>query len=237
MIATEFEFKNRFWLIGVVFALCFQLFIADHVPIAEAAADLAVGPSSAVHGAIVRAVLGLGALLTLFAALLRTWAAAYLDSDVVHDRALHSEALVADGPYRHLRNPLYLGTILIAAGLGLTASRSGFFLLVVGMTVFTLRLIGREEFQLEKERGENYLAFRRRVPSLIPSIRPALPNGDRAPRWGQAFLGEIFAWGFFAGMALYACTLRQGMLWTPVVLGLAIAVSRPLWRRASTSYS
>jgi protein-S-isoprenylcysteine O-methyltransferase Ste14 len=57
----------------------------------------------------------------------------------------------ADGPYRYLRNPLYLGAILIALGLGLTASRLGFGLLVGAITAFTLRLIGREELLLERD--------------------------------------------------------------------------------------
>ena len=230
MIATEFEFKNRFWLIGVVFAVSFQLFAIDHVPFARWLAELALGPISPYHQLATRAVLTLGTLLTLLAAILRTWAAAYLDSDVVHDRALHSDVLVADGPYRHLRNPLYLGTMLIAAGLGLTASRLGFVLLVGAMTAFTLRLIGREELLLEHARGNSYSEYRRRVPSMIPSIAARLPAGGATARWGQAFVGELFAWSFFAGMALYTCTLRQRALWTPVVIGLLIAAARPVWR-------
>jgi protein-S-isoprenylcysteine O-methyltransferase Ste14 len=177
-----------------------------------------------------RAVLALGALLTLLAATLRTWAAAYLDSDVVHDRALHSDALVADGPYRHLRNPLYLGAILIASGLGLTASRLGFVLLVGAMTAFTLRLIGREELLLERDRGESYLEYRRRVPSMIPSIAARLPGGRTTARWGQAFVGELFAWSFFVGMALYMSTHRQVALWTPVFIGVLIVAARVAWR-------
>jgi len=45
-------------------------------------------------------------------------AEAYLHSSVVHDSQLHSDRLVADGPYRRVRNPLYLGNILLAFGLG-----------------------------------------------------------------------------------------------------------------------
>ena len=231
MIATEFEFRNRFWLIGVIFAVSFQLFAIDHVPIARWLAEVALAPIAPYRELAMRAVLAFGALLTLLAASLRTWAAAYLDSDVVHDRAMHSRALVADGPYRHLRNPLYLGTILIAGGLGLTASRLGFALLVGAMTAFTLRLIGREEMLLERDRGESYLHYRRRVPSMIPSIAARLPASGTMARWGQAFVGELFAWSIFAGMALYTFTLRQGALWMPVAIGLLVTAARPVWRR------
>jgi len=42
----------------------------------------------------------------------------YLHSSVVNDRQLHPERLVANGPYRWVRNPLYLGNILLAFGWG-----------------------------------------------------------------------------------------------------------------------
>ena len=59
------------------------------------------------------------------AGLLRTWAAAYLHSDVVHDLKLHSEKLVADGPYRFMRNPLYLGSLMLTIGIGCSPAGLG----------------------------------------------------------------------------------------------------------------
>ena len=55
-----------------------------------------------------RIVIVAGALLVFLGAGLRTWGAAYLRTEVVHDTAQHSQALVADGPFRYTRNPLYL---------------------------------------------------------------------------------------------------------------------------------
>lgn len=76
---------------------------------------------------------------------MRTWGAAYLRSEVVHDSNLRNETLVADGPFRYVRNPLYFGNVLLAAGMGLFASRLGWLILALGMVVFVYRLIGREE--------------------------------------------------------------------------------------------
>jgi hypothetical protein len=131
----------------------------------------------------------------------------------VHDVRLHTEALVADGPYRHVRNPLYLGTFLLSIGLGLLASRSGFLVLAIGGAIRILRLIGREESELGKEQGERFRAFCRAVPRLLPSLRARIPASGAKPLWAQAFRGEGFMWGFFLTMAAFAITLRDRVAW------------------------
>ena len=64
---------------------------------------------------------------------------------MVHDHAVHSEALKADGPYRHVRNPLYFGNVLMSWAVGLFAPLIGWPLMVIGIPIFCYRLIGREE--------------------------------------------------------------------------------------------
>ncbi len=83
-------------------------------------------PGGAEAEKFARIVILLGSLFVFLAAALRTWGAAYLRTEVVHDTAQHSEALVADGPFRYTRNPLYLANLPMAAGIGVLASCSGF---------------------------------------------------------------------------------------------------------------
>jgi len=154
------------------------------------------------------------------AALLRTWAAAYLQSEVVHDSRLHAERLVADGPYRHVRNPLYLGGILMAIGFGLLASRVGSLVIVIGLTIFYYRLIRREEIALLETQRESYRAYLAEVPCVIPSLTPRLPSSGKEPRWGQAFLGELFLWLFAVSITVFAITLRATVLY--VAIGAAV---------------
>jgi len=75
---------------------------------------------------VLQAIFAFGAVLTVLAALVRTWAAAYLRSEVIHDSKLHGEGLVADGPYRYVRNPLYLGSVLFAVGFAMGSQPPGF---------------------------------------------------------------------------------------------------------------
>jgi protein-S-isoprenylcysteine O-methyltransferase Ste14 len=203
--ATEFEFRHRSLLNLIHFWIAFQLYSVDHINIVWAF----VHWNNPRGDFIARMVFGFGTLLVGLASAVRTWAAAYLRSDVVHDAVLHAETLVADGPYRHVRNPLYLGTFLMSVGLGLLASRLGFVVLAVGATIRILRLIGREEAELEKQQGESFREFCRRVPRLFPSLRPRVPAAGLMAQWGQAFRGEALMWGLFLAMAAFTITLQD----------------------------
>src|SRR6201987_1005270 len=123
-----------------------------------------MAPGSVDADRFARAAIAIGALLVFLSAAIRTWGAAYLRTDVVHDTAQHSEALVADGPFRYVRNPLYFANLPMAAGIGVLASRSGFVLLVLANWIFVYRLIFREEKALRINQGEFYLAYCRAVP-------------------------------------------------------------------------
>jgi len=154
---------------------------------------------------------GIAALLVAGSAMIRTWATAYLQTDVVQDANFRTEALVAEGPYWHVRNPLYFSNVLMTLGMALMASRTGWFVIVVGMIVFQYRLIGREELELSRALGERYQAYCKAVPRLWPSISPRVPAGELKPRWKQAWLTEaFFFWGFAAAMASFAVTLNPG---------------------------
>src|SRR6202048_1763270 len=142
MRASKFEFEQRFWIFGAIFGLGFALTFIDHTYFVFGLLHLLapkVDPDSPRALLILRLIFGGGAALILGAALFRTWATAYLRTEVVHDASQHSEALVADGPYRYVRNPLYLANIPLAAGLGVLASRLGWFFLVAGHWLFVYR--------------------------------------------------------------------------------------------------
>src|SRR5690242_16935426 len=114
--ASQFEFRYRFWLIGVFFFISFALYQFDHENAGAALLRGVLGATPDLESACGRHMLqmvsGAATLVVGFAAMFRTWASAYLRSDIVHDMNLHSEGLLADGPYRYTRNPLYLGNLL-----------------------------------------------------------------------------------------------------------------------------
>jgi protein-S-isoprenylcysteine O-methyltransferase Ste14 len=236
---TQFEFRNRYVIHVAIFVAGFVVpwdrvlhmqngFLTWGV--------LAIYPQQ--HGWMpimtsTLIVTALGLFFALAGAFLRTWGTAYLGAEIVKDAAMHGGAVVADGPYRHVRNPLYLGTWLFTLAMILFMQRGGAVFTLLAITRLQLRLIGGEEFFLSERLGEPYAEYCKRVPRLLPTLRAQVPASGGRARWGMAIFGEIYFVGF-AGFyavvfALYGETLltehlmllSQGLLGA---LGVAIVV-------------
>src|SRR5437762_2438082 len=206
MKATRWEFENRAVILGVVFGVSFFLSSFDRGNAAVAVAEPLAARLHVGGDAAVRAVFVVGAVIAALGAATRTWASAYLAADVVYAEQLKTASLVGDGPYRFVRNPLYLGNVFLAIGMGTMASRFGFVLLNALMLLFSYRLILREEGELAAVQGAGYDAYRARVPRLFPSPTPLVPSAGRRPRWKNAFIAESWYWGFALAVAVFAAT-------------------------------
>ena len=165
---------------------------------------------------------------------MRTWGSAYLRAEVVRDTMARADKLVADGPFRHVRNPLYFGSMLTTVGIGLLCSRRGWFALVAGTLLFLRRLIGYEEGGLLEAQGESYRAYMT-APRFWPALRAPAPAGSVQPRWLPAFFGEGWLWLLGAAGVVLAVTLNSRLY---IKLDLACAAFLALvwvvgWKRRS----
>ncbi len=106
-------------------------------------------------------------------ALLRLWSNGY---------AIKNDRLSTCGPYAFVRNPLYLGTLLIALGLAIVLKMG------LAMTVLFLAVLGwvysktirEEERMLEARFGDEYKKYCSKIPPLLPSLIPYL-QGEKWP--------------------------------------------------------
>jgi protein-S-isoprenylcysteine O-methyltransferase Ste14 len=117
-------------------------------------------------------------------------------------RRVGARQLVTWGPYAHIRNPLYLGNLLIWIGAVLFAG--GRFMPWLLGTVFVLFLvqyaliIALEEATLAELFGEAYTAYRQSVPRVIPRLRRVRGDSDAETEtqagvrrsWRYAFQSE-----------------------------------------------
>ena len=108
------------------------------------------------------ASLVIGLPVSVLGLAVRAWAAGHLAKNTT---------LAVSGPYAYIRNPLYLGTLITAAGLVVAAQRVELALLFG--TVFFLvyfPVIDLEEQHLSSLFPE-FLEYRERVPLLVPRGR------------------------------------------------------------------
>jgi protein-S-isoprenylcysteine O-methyltransferase Ste14 len=174
------------------------------------------------------------AVLLGLAAFWRTWGSAYLGTNVVQDKELHTERLVADGPYRLSRNPLYLGNMFLVLGLGLLVNARAAAVFIVGMWILVRLFICDEEAGMVESKGEPYRAYREAVPRLFPAFRPRIPAAGARPRWAQGFCGESVLWAMTVSTAWLAVTLDHERYGQVLLMSVIIAVPLFFWARWHT---
>lgn len=106
-------------------------------------------------------------LLVIHGILLRAYASGYVKKN---------RELTRTGPYAHTRNPLYLGSMLIAAGFAIALGSWVFaIVLAAGFAIIYIPVIASEERFL-RATFPDFDAYCRNVPRLIPRLRAARPE-------------------------------------------------------------
>jgi protein-S-isoprenylcysteine O-methyltransferase Ste14 len=238
--ASAFEFRFRYIIHGVIYILGFWApwNMAFHLdprgPNAHVWGILAANLAQLGVGNLFTAfnlLLSLAILLALAAAILRTWGSAYVGPSVVRSHSMHAaqaagDGVLRDGPFGHLRNPLYVGTFLNTLAVSLLMPRSGAIFTILLIGLLQIRLMLAEEDFLGKKLGAPYKAYCALVPRLFPAIRRKASSTGLHPRWAQAILGEIYFWGVagcfaFLGWRYNATLLIQCII---VCAGVSIVV-------------
>jgi protein-S-isoprenylcysteine O-methyltransferase Ste14 len=118
-----------------------------------------------------RAAVCTGVLLTLAGCLLAIWARIALGRNWSLNVTVKREhTLITRGPYALVRHPIYSGLILAALGTAIVHDHvQGFVGLAVIFSAFWLKYHTEEGF-MEREFGDQYAQYRRRVKALIPGV-------------------------------------------------------------------
>jgi hypothetical protein len=133
------------------------------------------------------------------------------------------EGLAVTGPYAHTRNPLYLGSFFLAAGL-LVGGHSWLAAIVVAgfFLAFYPGVMKREEGELREHYGTEYVEYAARVPLFWPALRGYSSQAPGAEsQTGARNARGGFSWalyrrnreyqalaGFLAVMALLGIVMR-----------------------------
>jgi len=80
------------------------------------------------------------------------------------------DRIVTEGPYRFMRNPIYLGQLIFMAGLAVSfRSWVALALFVFHLPWFHFHVV-QDEAQLEERFGASYREYKRRVKRWIPGV-------------------------------------------------------------------
>lgn len=144
--------------------------------------------------------LAIGLPVSLLGLLLRAWATGHVEKNI---------RLAQSGPYAYVRNPLYLGTLLVAAGF-VVASRQWPLAVLFGAVFLFIYLPAIElEAQHLRTLFPSFAAYAERVPALWPTLHP-MRHRERF-RWDlyvrnreyQALIGFAVGTAFLVGKILW----------------------------------
>ena len=142
-----------------------------------------------------------GGSITIIGLLIRALASGHVTKN---------ELLTLSGPYAYTRNPLYFGSLVLAAGFVL-ASRSwwvGLLVVVVFATIYIPVIQSEEEFL--RARFPEFAEYERNVPRLFPRLRPYQSSS------------ESFSWHLYWKHREYNAALGAALL-------MAALVAKAFW--------
>jgi protein-S-isoprenylcysteine O-methyltransferase Ste14 len=115
--------------------------------------------------------LAAGAALAAAGEAFRLWASGHIEK---------TRRLATGGPYAHTRNPLYVGSALLAIGLAVgTASPWVVGAAALYFAVFYPPVIREESAFLREKFGEEYAVWAAEVPAFLPRVTPGGPRASR----------------------------------------------------------
>ncbi|MFZ0746471.1 MAG: isoprenylcysteine carboxylmethyltransferase family protein [Terracidiphilus sp.] len=164
------------------------------------------------------------AIIAGVGAILRVWGSSYLGPATVHNLKMKAGAVMADGPYRYVRNPLYLGLWCMVAAVAFLMPPTGALCTMTVLTFFLMRLILGEEAFLSAQLGEPYHAYTRAVPRLIPRLHSTLPRTGAAPQWLPGVLTEITPIGVFVALAFLSWSYDNRLMVKAIIVSLGLSL-------------
>jgi protein-S-isoprenylcysteine O-methyltransferase Ste14 len=149
----------------------------------------------------------IGFTVSLLGELIRFWGVSWTGSETRTTGTAGGTFLIINGPFAYVRNPLYVGNILIYIGLGIMSFALFPFLQLAALIFFFWQyylIVKEEENYLIKRFPEEFKEYLKNVPAFFPRFSPyknsAIKNPPYNPKAG--FKSESRSLQAFIGIAL-----------------------------------
>lgn len=117
----------------------------------------------------------IGFAVALSGELIRFWGVSWAGSETRTTGGVGGTFLIISGPFAYVRNPLYVGNILLYSGLGIMSFALFPYLQIVAIIFFLIQynfIVNEEEKYLLEKFKEDYKEYCNNVPAFIPRIFP-----------------------------------------------------------------
>lgn len=126
----------------------------------------------------------IGFFIVLIGEGIRLWGVSIAGSETRTTGPVGGTFLITRGPFAHVRNPLYLGNMLLYLGIGVMSNALFPWLLVGTLVVFFLQyylIVTLEEEYLAKSFGAAFQEYAREVPRFLPRLRKYRGRSGQQP--------------------------------------------------------
>lgn len=117
----------------------------------------------------------IGFIIAISGEFIRLWGVSWAGSETRTTGSVGGTFLIISGPFSHVRNPLYVGNILMYFGLGIMSFSIFPYLQIIALIFFFIQyhyIIKEEENYLSKTYGEDYQNYLNNVPRIFPRFMP-----------------------------------------------------------------
>ncbi len=114
-----------------------------------------------------------GLIIAICGEIIRLWGVSWAGSETRTTGGVGGTYLVVSGPFAYVRNPLYLGNILMYLGLGIMSLSLFPYLQIVAIIFFIIQyhfIVKEEEGFLKTKFGNDYQNYLMNVPRFFPRL-------------------------------------------------------------------
>jgi len=137
------------------------------------------------------------------------------------NKEVYADDLVTDGFFRHCRNPLYVGNIMMLLGVGILSNSLFFLAFIVPLFCFIYQaIVLAEENYLSMKFGDKYEAYKQQTRRWLPEMS-GLMNTIRSMRfnWIRYVLSEYnTVYMLFLSIAIVMISFNPDLLALPRLL-------------------
>jgi len=115
-----------------------------------------------------------GFVLALVGEIVRIWGVGYVGAETRTTGPVGGSRLVTNGPYAYVRNPLYIGNMLMYLGFGVMSMALFPYFQIVGLVYFFIQyylIVTLEEEYLSRTFADEYVRYYKSVPRFIPKLK------------------------------------------------------------------